>query len=99
MLKSAQSHGLPMAHLLFGLPEKFSFIESQRVVCIHQPLGLDDKKALMSFKSYKITCVEMEFLSDLLGDHDLAALPDAADNGGFLLCHSCHTFRLSDCQK
>ena len=81
---------------MFGLFEEFSFFDGQGIVRIDQSLGFDDQKPLMPFNSHKIACVEMEFLGDLLGNHDLAPLPDAADDGsGFRR----HVFRLSDCQK
>ena len=96
MFKSVQRHGPSPAHLLFGPLKKFAFVDSQRIVRIDQPLRLDDEKTLMSYNSYKISCVEMKFFGDPLGDHDLPALPDAADHGSVL---RCHIFRLSDCQK
>jgi hypothetical protein len=58
--------------LLFGLFEEFSLFDSQRIVRIDQSLGCDDQKPLMPFNSHKIACVEMKFLGDPLGNHDLA---------------------------
>lgn len=96
MLKGAQSHGLSPAHLLFSLFEEFGFFGRQRVIRIDQSLRRNDEKALTSLDSHKITCIKMEFFGDPLGDHNLAPLPDATDNGGVL---RCHTFRLSDYQN
>jgi hypothetical protein len=99
MLQSGQSDGLSTAHLSFGLSEKLCFLGGQRIVRINQSLRLDYQEPPMPFDGDEITCVEMKFFGDLPGDHDLTTLPDAADDGGLLLCRDCHTFRLSDRQK
>lgn len=57
-VEGGQGHGLSAPHLLFGLFQKFSFFDGQRIVRIDQSLGFDDEKPLMPFISHEIACID-----------------------------------------
>jgi hypothetical protein len=58
------------------------FLGRQEVVGIDKFLGSDHDGTQMPFAGDEIAQVETEFFGDPLRDHDLAALPDAAADGG-----------------
>src|SRR5262249_26789173 len=52
-------------------------------VCIHEPLGLHSQPSMFSSHFHEVAFFQIEFIEDLLGNHNLTPLADAAQERRF----------------
>ena len=103
MLQFGQGHGLPSAHLLFGLLQERHFFRSEDVIRVNQLLRFYEDAVCVRRKADKTALFKPERRTDFPGDNNLPALTNAANRlpyrGGGLGAHAFKTIRSSDTKK